>query len=1558
MLNSFIFPHATARSRGRRRLSFESLEARRLLAFVFDGNQSPVIEDFATYSRTFTTSGLTGHVNDLDLSVGITHPRPSDLEIALTGPNGIRVVLFSDYSGGGNDIDIMFDDDASAEFDAHIAPFQGRFQPKTSLATFGGLDVNGEWTLDVIDKVAGETGTVNFWGLWFDEPAPELNFANVELVTVGNQSLTAPLPGDSFGIRITWEAKGMERAFSGDYHIRAEIDGIAVESTPLSVGFGENGVKEVILTGWQATAGQHTAIITLDSKNVVREVNEANNHIELIYEVTDFAPLSGQFAVANNVRDFVSERAAPNVAISEDGTVLVVWSHTDSSGMSAILAQRFDQQGKPTGDLLNIKNSPFGAYWPAMAAQENGNFVVAWIIGSEVHFRRFDSTGHPLGEEVNVNDTPLNSFNIWRPNWHIAPSVVDLGIAENGDVVVVWTAEATSFQPPARDDWGSGVYARLYDAVGVPKGDAFLVNERTEGEQRDATVAMLADGRFAIAWESAPSTTSFNSEVRLRIYSDSGQPQTGELVVDSRGENPRVAMQPNGDAIVVWDSDLGLFDYRSRVERFSDTGKSLGPDRFAHAVDLAAHRSGAFLTVGNRTGQIQGELFDAGGQFLSRSFPIGSITTSEQHFSTPRVAINGSGNAVVVWQEWRFNERGDIDESYDLVARQFHWELEPKADLAASRITANENQGLQWGGIVSLEFAAQNLDITTNAPATNVAFYLSADQYITESDILLSNASGSRFEIPPLAAGEIMTSPIMAADLQMPLAPPEGFPNTGIVYIGALLDPDHLVDEFDELNNSNVGLGVDYLPFNVGRYISILTHGFNADVTVWQSEYKNRVEQLATGTPLEGLVETYSAAWDSTSGWANAASSTVAAIVFARMGNPAAAVAANLIAKLSMELAHRQAEAAAREIVTDLLSDERLLGGDDRLLTSLHLIGHSRGAAVNARVSQLLTEKGFIVDQFTALDGFSTDWPDPANILGDIAIEGVAAGQRLVNHQVEQPLTLNTFGLPQVEVIDAYLASLDLRAPSRPSFHENATILGTAQCQPSHHLNVHAIYFALPDCGGSDVYLRNSPLGRAIDGLTVLDPMGAAESLSVAPPPGRIIRLRDVSDGSFEQLGEVLEFGERFHDDDSIEDPLILNWIETVSDSRLLLSTAWNVEGDVRLVSDASRTNTVARLSETADTSLGQFIELAPRAAVLQFNLTIRAAGAGDELRILFDEEELASIPLAQSETTETYTTAIQSHAGKSGQLTFRLTGASNEVAVVDLDEVRIVTELAIDELLATPSVAGPAEKILLEARNVGDPYASVSNVSFYRESNGVFGLQIGVDGDELIGVDVDSRDGWSTHLDTFGLATVEHDVYAVALGESSETGEIAVSQLTITSGIRPWQNPTNPYDVNGDSLTSPIDALIIINSLNTEGSRALGPIATGRSYWYDTNGDDFISPVDVLLVINKLNSNANAESEFSLAIQHAAKAVALHYDEQRQNVARRPKSQDIGPASSASKVSQEDSSFVFSPQPTVRKNGKDQRDFWRDEEWLLSGALATEIERVAELVAYSKVTT
>jgi hypothetical protein len=114
----------------------------------------------------------------------VLHSAVGDLEMVLKH-NGVVDTLVN-HAGGDEDnfINTQLSDAASIYLTNGTAPFTGRYKPYESLSTFSGLDPAGEWTLSIYDAVAGNTGSLEAWGikLFFDS-ATEINTGEINNIT-------------------------------------------------------------------------------------------------------------------------------------------------------------------------------------------------------------------------------------------------------------------------------------------------------------------------------------------------------------------------------------------------------------------------------------------------------------------------------------------------------------------------------------------------------------------------------------------------------------------------------------------------------------------------------------------------------------------------------------------------------------------------------------------------------------------------------------------------------------------------------------------------------------------------------------------------------------------------------------------------------------------------------------------------------------------------------------------------------------------------------------------------------------------------------------------------------------------------------------------------------------------------------------------------------------------------------------------------------------------------------------------------------------------------------
>ena len=105
--------------------------------------------DYGTYDTILVNNQREGVVNNMTLNVNISHPRISNLEVELVGPDGTIQMIHN--NAGGNTVDLA-----------------SSFTPN-----FASKEINGNWTLQIHDNVSLNTiGTLNSWSLDFSYEEP------------------------------------------------------------------------------------------------------------------------------------------------------------------------------------------------------------------------------------------------------------------------------------------------------------------------------------------------------------------------------------------------------------------------------------------------------------------------------------------------------------------------------------------------------------------------------------------------------------------------------------------------------------------------------------------------------------------------------------------------------------------------------------------------------------------------------------------------------------------------------------------------------------------------------------------------------------------------------------------------------------------------------------------------------------------------------------------------------------------------------------------------------------------------------------------------------------------------------------------------------------------------------------------------------------------------------------------------------------------------------------------------------------------------------------------
>lgn len=126
----------------------------------------------ASSVATVSESGLIGTNFALtSVEMDINHTFDGDLNITLIAPSGASLALTNGNGAGGDNFTDTVFEDGSPSINTGSAPFTGSFEPAggTFAAAFAGEDINGDWTLSIVDTfTAGDDGVLNNFVINFD----------------------------------------------------------------------------------------------------------------------------------------------------------------------------------------------------------------------------------------------------------------------------------------------------------------------------------------------------------------------------------------------------------------------------------------------------------------------------------------------------------------------------------------------------------------------------------------------------------------------------------------------------------------------------------------------------------------------------------------------------------------------------------------------------------------------------------------------------------------------------------------------------------------------------------------------------------------------------------------------------------------------------------------------------------------------------------------------------------------------------------------------------------------------------------------------------------------------------------------------------------------------------------------------------------------------------------------------------------------------------------------------------------------------------------------------
>jgi hypothetical protein len=335
----------------------------------------------------------------------------------------------------------------------------------------------------------------------------------------------------------------------------------------------------------------------------------------------------------------------PSVAMNPTGNSVVVWySQVQDGGTCGVYGQRFDAEGSPAGGEFQVNTYTAGVQdWPTVAICDVGRFVVTWT--------SYDQDGSDAGIFAQIfAPDGTKMFNEIRVNTYTTDrqKYPVVAMDADGGFVVAWQSR---YQDGSED----GIYAQRFDNHGQKLGSEFQVNNVTLGYQMLPAIAMDPDGDFVIVWL-ADTQEGMGAEIRMRRYASDGTPQGTETFVNTYHNDdqadPAVAMDANGNYVVTW---------------------------------------GSWGQDGDNNG-VYAQMFYANGTWRGNEFRVSTETALSQ--DVPTVAMQRGGDFVIFWQsdaqdgsQWgvfgqAYDQDGDaIDEEFQFNTYTTGMQMMPSAAI-------------------------------------------------------------------------------------------------------------------------------------------------------------------------------------------------------------------------------------------------------------------------------------------------------------------------------------------------------------------------------------------------------------------------------------------------------------------------------------------------------------------------------------------------------------------------------------------------------------------------------------------------------------------------------------------------------------------------------------------------------------------------------------------------------------------------------------------------------------------------------------------------------------
>ena len=349
---------------------------------------------------------------------------------------------------------------------------------------------------------------------------------------------------------------------------------------------------------------------------------------------------------------------SPQIATDAAGNAIAVWQQSDGASLS-IYANRYTA-GTGWGTPTLIETGTGVAVGPQIAVDAGGNAIAVWR----------QSYGM-------LDNIYANRYNVTTGLWDTATlietgtggaSSPQIAFDPAGNAIAVWVQEGDPTSAIRYDIW-----ANRYNVSTGLWGTATLIETDDTGAAYSPQLAFDANGNAIAVWRQLVTILFFGGQrygIRTNRYTAGTGWGTATLIDTGLSINnsgaPQIAVDASGNAIAVWYQSDGTRDNIYANRYTAGTGWSTavlietddtGP---ADSPQIAIDGSGNAIAVWEQDGDPSPGVNEVRNDIWANRYTAGSgwgtatlIETDNAGTAySPQIAVDAGGNAIAVWEQF------------------------------------------------------------------------------------------------------------------------------------------------------------------------------------------------------------------------------------------------------------------------------------------------------------------------------------------------------------------------------------------------------------------------------------------------------------------------------------------------------------------------------------------------------------------------------------------------------------------------------------------------------------------------------------------------------------------------------------------------------------------------------------------------------------------------------------------------------------------------------------------------------------------------------------------